>query len=255
MRASVLLPVLTLLGAGTLAAQDFRWHAPLASGKRLVVRGISGEIRATRGSGGEAEVTAVKKAGRRGDPDQVEIRVAEDADGVTICAVYPSRRGQRECRTGESRSENFKETDVEVNFEVKVPAGVRFEGTTVNGDVRATDLPSDADVSTVNGDIDVIAGGTVQGRTVNGSIAAELGSTAWSGTIRFTTVNGGIRVSFPAGLSAVVDARTVNGAIDSDFPVTMQGRVRRQQFHGVIGEGGRGLELTTVNGEIELRKK
>lgn len=243
------------LFAGTLEAQDFRWHAALASGKTLEIRGVSGRVRASRATGSEAEVTAVKKAGRRGDPDDVEIKVMEDGDGVTICAVYPTRRsGRGECRSGGSRDENYRDTDVEVDFEVKVPAGVDFVGVTVNGDVYARDLPADAEVSTVNGDVEVTAAGVARGTTVNGSVTATIGKAAWTGTLHFSTVNGGITLTLPADIDAEVDANTVNGSIDSDFPITVQGKMRRGTFHGTIGKGGRRLELETVNGSIELRK-
>ena len=254
MRSLALLVLGSLVTAGALEAQDFRWHAALASGKTLEVRGISGRVRASRASGSEAEVTAVKKAGRRGDPEDVEIQVVEDNDGVTICALYPTRRGKSECRSGGGHNENFKDTDVEVDFEVRVPAGVDFVGTTVNGDVFASDLPADAEVSSVNGDVEVSAAGLARGSTVNGSITAVVGKAAWTGSLRFATVNGGIRVTLPPDIDAEVDANTVNGSIDSDFPITMQGRMRPREFHGVIGKGGRRLELTTVNGSIELRK-
>lgn len=255
MRSSVLLSALTLLGAGTLAAQDFRWHAPLGSGKTLEVRGISGRVRASRATGSEAEVTAVKKAGRRGDPEDVEIKVLEDNQGVLICALYPTRRdGRSDCRRGGGGNQNIRDNDVEVNFEVKVPAGVDFVGSTVNGDVYAENLPADAEVSTVNGDVEVTAAGLARASTVNGSVTATVGKGDWSGALEFSTVNGGIRLTLPADINVDVDASTVNGSIDSDFPITMQGRMRRQEFHGQIGKGGRRLRLTTVNGGIELRK-
>lgn len=254
MRSLLLALSATAIAAGTLAAQDFRWHGAIASGKTLEVRGISGRVRAMRASGSEAEVTATKRAGRRGNPDDVEIKTVEDNEGVLVCAVYPSRRGTSDCRRSGGNND-MRDTDVEVNFEVKVPAGVNFVGQTVNGDVEATELPADAEVSTVNGDVEVTAAGTARAETVNGSVTATVGKSAWNGTLEFSTVNGGIRVTLPADIDADVDASTVNGSIDSDFPITMQGRMRRQEFHGRIGKGGRGLKLSTVNGGIELRKK
>jgi hypothetical protein len=254
MRVLALTAVAVVVTAGTLAAQDFKWHSAMANGKTLEIRGVSGRVRASRATGSEAEVTAVKKAGRRGDPDDVEIKVVEDGDGVTICAVYPTRRGRSDCQSGGSHDENFRDTDVEVDFEVKVPSGVDFVGVTVNGDVYARDLPADAEVSTVNGDVEVTAAGIARGTTVNGSVTATVGKAAWTGTLHFSTVNGGITLTLPADIDVEVDANTVNGSIDSDFPITVQGKMRRSEFHGVIGKGGRRLELTTVNGSIELRK-
>jgi hypothetical protein len=255
MRSTALLAALILIGAGSLAAQDFRWHAALASGKTLEVRGVSGRVRASRATGSEAEVTAVKKAGRRGDPDDVEIKVVEDNEGVLICALYPTRRdGLSDCRRGGGGNQNLKDSDVEVNFEIKVPNGVDFVGSSVNGDVYAENLPADADVSTVNGDVEVTAAGLARATTVNGSVTATVGKGDWTGSLEFSTVNGGIRLTLPSDINVDIDASTVNGSIDSDFPITMQGRMRRQDLHGQIGKGGRRLRLTTVNGGIELRK-
>ncbi len=255
MRAQVIAALALVVLAGSVEAQDFKWHAAMASGKTLEIRGVSGRVRATRATGSEAEVTAVKKAGRKGDPDDVEIKVVEDGDGVTICAVYPTRRSRSgDCRAGGGSDENYRDTDVEVNFEVRVPSGVDFIGVTVNGDVYASDLPADAEVTTVNGDVEASAAGVVKGSTVNGSVDVKLGK-VWTGTLHFSTVNGGITVTLPADLDADIDATTVNGSVDSDFPITVQGKMRRGgTFHGTIGKGGRRLELNTVNGSIELRK-
>ncbi len=251
------LPLLLLgvvLGATPLAAQDFKWHAAIARGKTLEIRGISGTIHASRASGSEAEVTA-RKSARKSDPAEVEIKVLEDADGVTICAVYPGRRGRmNRCERGGGNQSTQDNNDVQVDFDVKVPAGVAFVGATVNGDIEAIDLPADAEVSSVNGDVEVAADGSAEASTVNGSIRARVGRAGWTGRLAFSTVNGGITVTLPDGLDADVRATTVNGSVDSDFPITIQGRMRQRSLQGRIGKGGPELSLTTVNGSIELRK-
>jgi DUF4097 and DUF4098 domain-containing protein YvlB len=55
-------------------------------------------------------------------------------------------------------------------------------------------------------------------------------------------------------LNICVNASTVNGDIDTDYPVTVQGRFGRRSINGTIGTGGRSLLLTTVNGNIAIRK-
>jgi Toastrack DUF4097 len=256
MRTSILLTAGLVVLTAPLAAQDFRWHGTLARGKTLEVRGINGSVTAVAASGGEAEVTATKHAHRHGDPDDVEIKVVEHAEGVTICAIYPSRHSDRpnECRPGGGRSDNDN-NDTEVDFQVKVPAGVNFVGATVNGDAEARSLDGDARLGTVNGDVNVTASGTAEGSTVNGSVTADVGKGNWSGALEFATVNGGITVTLPADLSADLAASTVNGSIESDFPLTVQGRIKRQSIHARIGSGGRDLELKTVNGSIRLIKR
>ena len=256
MRSSALVFLaLSLTPLWPLAAQDFRWHAPLASGKTLEVRGINGTIHAIRASGDEAEVTASKHA-RRGDPSVVEIKVVEHASGVTICALYPSRRAARQqsCEAGSNFQGEMKENDTEVEFEVRVPAGVRFVGANVNGDIEGEELPGDAILTTVNGGIEVTGAGTARATTVNGSIKARMGRADWTGTLRLTTVNGGIRVALPAQAAFTLEASTVNGSVESDFPITVQGKMRPNSLRGTVGDGGRGLDLTTVNGSIEIVK-
>ena len=46
----------------------------------------------------------------------------------------------------------------------------------------------------------------------------------------------------------------MNGGIETDFPLTVTGRVSRRSLNGTIGSGGRQLELSTVNGSIELKR-
>src|SRR5574341_1388341 len=169
---------LALLVAAPLAAQDdFRWSGRLTGGKELEVKGVNGTIDAMRASGDQIEVTATKRA-QRDDPDEVAIEVVEHADGVTICAVYPTpRRARREnqCAPGRGGHMNTEDNDVKVDFVVRVPAGVRFTGHTVNGDVEADGLGGDVDVATVNGDVTVTTTGSAEAHTVNGSINATMG--------------------------------------------------------------------------------
>jgi hypothetical protein len=237
-------------GAGS---EEFRWAGTVAAGAAVEVKGVNGGIVATGASGGEVEVTAVKK-GRRSDPSQVKIEVVEHAGGVTLCAVYPSEGAPNECVPGRGGRMKVRDNDVSVEFRVKVPAGVRFVGRTVNGGIRASGVTADAEAETVNGGVDIEAAGTVRAETVNGGIKASLGRADWSGTLKLKTVNGGIRMSLPESVGADVRASTVNGDIQTDFPLTVSGRVSRRRIEGTIGGGGRVLEMETVNGGIELRK-
>jgi len=253
---SLALLAAALLGVAPAAAQDFRWTGSLAPGKRLEVKGVSGDIRATLATGSQIEVTA-RKTGRRSDPDEVRIEVVPFEDGVTICAVYPTgRHARREngCESGRHWSSSTEDNDVTVNFTVSVPAGIVFAGQTVNGDMEAEGLRGDVEASSVNGSVRVSTTGLAEASTVNGSVSATLGRADWVGEAEFTTVNGGITLTLPAGANTEVSAETVNGDLDTDFPLTVTGRFGPRRFRGTIGNGGRTLHLTTVNGSIRIRK-
>jgi DUF4097 and DUF4098 domain-containing protein YvlB len=241
--------------SGAAAAEDFRWQGTVAAGAAVEIKGVNGGIEATgTGAAGAVEVVAVKKA-RRSDPTEVEIQVVEHSGGVTICAVYPSQGRPNECTPGPGGRMQVKDNDVNVEFTVKVPTGVRFVGRTVNGGIDATALPADAEAYTVNGGVTVKAGGAVRAETVNGGVDASFGRADWSGEIQLKTVNGGIDVALPGGASAELRAQTVNGDIHTDFPITVQGRLSKRRLQGTIGSGGRQLSLETVNGGIEVRRR
>jgi DUF4097 and DUF4098 domain-containing protein YvlB len=235
-------------------ADDFRWQGRLAAGKTVEIKGVNGDIDAVAASGNEVEVVAVKKA-RRDDPDSVEIKLVEHEGGVTICALYPSWRGRNECAPGSGGHMDSHNNDVDVHFSVRVPAGVRFSGHSVNGSIDARGLDADVEVSTVNGSIEATSRGVVRGETVNGSIRASLGDADWTGPLAFSTVNGSITIDLPADASADVRAAVVNGDIETDFPLTVKGKWGPRSMKGTIGAGGRQLQLDTVNGGIKLRKR
>ena len=232
---------------------DYQWSWTLAKGKTIEIEGVNGWIHAVGTSGGKVEVTARKHA-RHSDPDKVTVEVLEHADGITLCARYPDSWGSHnECAPHGRSHMSTRNNDTQVDFEVKVPAGVRFEGRTVNGSVEARDLDADAEAHTVNGEVTLETRGTGEASTVNGSLRARLGRSGDQGDLKFSTVNGSITLEVPEGFSADVTAKNVNGGIETDFPITVQGSFGRHRLSGTIGKGGPNLELSTVNGSIHLK--
>jgi hypothetical protein len=236
-------------------AEEFRWQGRVAAGRTVEIKGINGDVRAEPSSGSEVEVVANKHA-RRSNPSEVQIKVIEHEGGVTICAVYPSPDAGRknDCTVGEKWSSHTRDNDVRVDFTVRVPAGLRFAGRTVNGDVETGAMNGDVEANTVNGGIRVSATGYAEANTVNGSIEATMGSADWPRALSFKTVNGGITLNLPAATSTTINAETLNGDISTDFAVTVEGRFSRRRLNGTIGGGAHQLLLQTVNGSINLRR-
>src|SRR5262245_26069088 len=135
-------------------APDYTWHGHVPQGSTFEIKGINGSVTAEPGAGSEVEVVATRK-GRRSNPEDVRIEVVEHGGGTTVCAVYPSPRENQpnECRPGRDGRMNTQNNDVVVTFKVRVPAGVRFAGRTVNGDVEVASLNGPVAVATVNGSI------------------------------------------------------------------------------------------------------
>ena len=239
--------------AGKSADDTFEWSGKIAAGKRIEIKGINGDIMVDPTSGTEVKVVA-KKSAHKSDPEKVTIEVIEHAGGVTLCAKYPTPKGEKpnECKPGRDGRMSTHDNDVQVDFTVQVPAGVGFSGRTVNGDIMASGLKGDAEAYTVNGSIKLATLGTARATTVNGSIQAEMGVPAGY-ELEFESVNGGITVTMPAASGADVHASTVNGSITTDFPLTVQGKFTPRTLRGTIGKGGPELKMSTVNGSIRLR--
>ncbi len=233
------IPVLLALTACAAMAQqrDFEWHGPIARGSFIEIRGINGNVRAMPSTSGEVEVEADVESG-------VQVQLMRHQNGVTVCSVFP---GEKICRPLGDTGPGAR-----VNFVVRVPEGVDFLGSTVNGGVEADSLRSDVQAYTVNGQVRVTTTGTVQAKTVNGSITASLLKPFWSKPPELTTVNGGITLVLPSTANAALEAATKNGKIVTDF--NARGKVTDQEVIGRIGGGGSRLVLNTVNGTIALKR-
>jgi DUF4097 and DUF4098 domain-containing protein YvlB len=244
-----------LIATPAMGQNAWNWNKVVPAGRTLEIKGVNGEITATGASGSEVQVTA-RKTSKKSDLASVQLRVVEHAEGVTICAVYPSPAGKpaNECGVGKDGRMNTSNNDVQVDFEVRVPRGVKLVARTVNGAVRATGLTADAETYTVNGGVRVETTGLARAATVNGSIDAKMGRSNWSGELTFSTVNGNVEVTMPGSVDAEVEASMVNGSFESDWPLTVKGKWGPKRVNGTIGRGGRQLELSTVNGNIELRQ-
>jgi hypothetical protein len=232
------------------SGQDFRWTGRLPAGQSLAVQGVNGSITAESAAGDEIEVVA-RKSAKRDNPDDVRIEVVQKDGGLVICAVYPSRPGDQPNECGVRM--NAHNNDVKVDFTVKVPAGLNFKASNVNGDVKATNLRANVKASTVNGDVDVSTSGEAQASAVNGDIHASLGQSDSDAPLKFSTVNGDVYVSWGPGINATFNASTVNGKISSDFGFdSYEGKYGPKSATGRIGQGGRKVKLSTVNGDIKL---
>ena len=200
-----------LAASAQTSQEDFRWSGRLSAGERVEIKGINGGIRAEPSDGGEVEVTAVRRDGRHLRAEDVRIERVMHDGGVTVCAIYPpSSDIQNRCEPGSSWIVNTDGQDARVEFVVRVPRGIHFLGSTVNGDVDARAMPADASVSTVNGSVAVSAAGTVSASTVNGAVDAVTDRADLGRSMSFSTVNGNITLRVPARFRANVRASLLN---------------------------------------------
>ncbi len=232
-------------------AEEFDWSGVVASGDRIEIKNISGNVRASLTSGNEVLVHATK-TGRDSDPASVTIEVVRHAEGVTICAVYPDVPGQapNECLPGLQGNMSTRDNDVNVAFTLSVPAGVHFVARVLSGDVTAEGLESDVSANVTGGDVVVTTTGVAEALTVNGSLNVTIGRADPGRDLAFRTANGNVTVRVPVNTNAEVLATTTNGAIASQFH--LEGT--RYRKTGTLGGGGPRLTLSTIDGNVNLRE-
>ena len=262
MRRSVLaLCILSVVAAGPLAAQRqieenaFTWSGRIPSGHWLRVRNLSGEINVTSSNSDRVEVTATKQW-RRSDPESVRFEVHKfgpNDEDVVICAIWNDRT---DCDEHGYNSHNVRNNDVSVQFRVMVPRGVKVGVSSVNGAVSVEGATSEVEANTVNGEVEVTtSGGPVNASTVNGSVTARMGRFENDEDLNFSTVNGTVITEFSGDLDADIELSTVNGRFQTDYPVTINGRLDPRHLRARLGRGGRRIRLSTVNGNVELRRR
>jgi hypothetical protein len=241
-----------LLTGTRTTGSTWTYRVPLAAGSSLWIRDVNGSVTVEPGHGDSLAVSAVKTF-RHSDPATVRLAAVPGADGVAICALWDAAG---HCGPGDEYREHYApQSDVAVQFTVRVPRGVRIDATTVNGAVRIVGASAATSARTVSGDVSVeTSRGPVKALVVNGGIHATLSGVADSGAVKLITVNGGVTLELPARADATISANTMNGAIESDFPLDVNDKFVGHHASGAIGRGGRRIELSAVNGSVRLKK-
>jgi beta-lactamase regulating signal transducer with metallopeptidase domain len=229
------------------SGEHFQWSGSVAQGKTIEIRGVGGSIRAISSEDGSIHVDA-----RRSDPASVRIDVVEHDQGVTICAAG-ERWQSADCRFG-VRPPNVRAGDVRVDFVVGVPAGVHFAGSMIDGDIAVERVRSEISAATINGGVNIqTMGFAAQATTIEGNVVLEL----------------------PGGGDAELHANTIKGTIESEFPLRFSNSgpfllpappslpgggaggpgFPPQIVRATIGQGGPELRVTTISGNIRLRRR
>jgi hypothetical protein len=238
---------------------DFRWSEHIDAGRTVRVGNINGLVTIRAGGGDRVEVTAVKRW-RRGDPASVKVYAARENGGdVRICPLYDDRQDCDDHGRSDRRHrdrDNSNDNDVSIDFTILVPRGVNVSAGSVNGNVLVSGATENVEAATVNGDVSVESGrGRLSATTVSGTINAVVVTPPRD--IEFTTVNGSVIAELASAIGADVEMTTVNGNLQSDYDIVVRnGRFNPFNLNAHVGPaGGPRMRLTTVNGNVVLKKR
>lgn len=280
-----MLTLATLALALVAQGPDYSWSGSMAAGKQLTVKNISGNVTVEASSGRTVEISATKRPGKRGDPDEVTIRRIDTSEGIEVCVIYPGMTDADDCDMRGNRRDdgdrNNNRNDTSVDFTIRLPASVNLEASTVSGDVSATGMRGEVDASSVSGDVDLrnitaetvdaqtvsgnvnlsgITSGKVSAQTVSGNVTYS-GQIAADGEYELETLSGDVIMSVPANAGAEVRASTFSGSFSTTLPFSRDGeessrrsRRTRRNVRGTLGGGGAQIDLTSFSGDVVIKE-
>jgi DUF4097 and DUF4098 domain-containing protein YvlB len=249
---------------------------------------ISGDIRVTGWSRGEARIRAFSERGeirsqlsrsrieldvrsRRGHMGDTRYELSVPA-GARVVAHTTSGDITVRAVAGEVEAHSTS-GEIEV-----ADLGGRATVESVSGSVHATGVRGDLSIEAVSGTVDVrdVAGGVeaesvsgtvrlrgirsraVRAETVSGEIEFQ-GTLDPAGRYDFDAHSGDVRLVVPADAGAQVSVETFSGTIDSDFPMTLQPADRRRErdekrMDFTLGRGGARVRIETFSGRVVLER-
>jgi hypothetical protein len=275
---------LALLSLQAGGSDPFVWKEAVPQGTTVEVRGIIGSIRAVAGSGDEVEVIGTRQRGRRGEPGAVEVRVIREEARIIICTIYPrddrwnnrdEDSGRDSCERAQHAAPLVREgNDTRIDYEVRVPGGVHFVGLTVTegvvlrglrgnaegysvaGDVSITDVHGTVvDAASISGDItfDRVDATQVYAGTLSGDVRFN-GAVQRSGDYSFLSYTGELRVTLPSSSGVTLSVISPRDGLHSSVALTPSSGTSRSRFTGRQGNGSARMSLTTLNGEVMIRR-
>ncbi|MBN1781803.1 DUF4097 family beta strand repeat protein [bacterium] len=223
-------------------------HTLSASGiQRFSLSAVSGRIDIS----GTEDGDSVKVWGER----MVRSKTQEDADqALSLLEVKikttDNEIGVETVQPGESNDRSY-----EVNYHVLIPQTMNVRIQSVNGETDVEFIRADVLMELVNGDIllDSITG-SCQAALVNGRIRADV-QMPDKALCLFSVVNGNIELAVPDTTSARFEASVVNGTIHVNGLQVQDMRTTQTMASGMLGDGSGLIQLQTVNGDINLRKR
>jgi len=286
------LSVLLLLSvaAPAMAQSTVNERHPLASGGRVELDNLAGEIRVRGTTGNEVTLTGTLGEGQR-------LEVESSANRVQLRVVYPQRSGHSEGARLELRVPRgalLQAQSVSGQVDIAEVDLSRLQAQTVSGSLVAAGRAQESQLSTVSGSLQArlvtqrLRANTVSGRlsigegaggdlglesvsgglslkagtlsrlraqTVSGSQDIAVGALAPGGSIGLETVSGSVSLQLPRDVSAQLRVETFSGDIQSDA-----GQVQRPEYgpgrslDARLGGGNGDVTVDSHSGSVRVRR-
>lgn len=227
--------------------EEFHHTYALGAGGRVELDNINGAVHITAWDKDEVKVDAVKYANTKERMDEAEIEVESGSSYVSISTKYRDHN--------HTWNRDGWNNPASVEYTLTVPRAVRLdEIKLINGPLDIHGVTGEVRASCINGRMTVQG---LQGRVKLGSVNSRMEvqfDKLSNSPVELSSVNGGIELTLPSDAKAEVEASTVSGSIEDDFGLHVNNhRYVGHDLRGELGSGGPRIELSNVNGRIEIR--
>ena len=223
--------------------EEFHQSYALAPDGRVELENINGAVHISTWDQNQVKVDAVKYANSKDRLADAHIEIDASNDHVSIRTEYPDH---------DHWGGNNNPASVE--YTLTVPRAARLDEIKLtNGALDVTGAAGEVHASCINGQLvahDLSGGAELS--TVNGHLEVTFSQLPGS-SIELSSVNGAVEMTIPSDSKAQIEASTVSGRIENDFGL----HVDRHQYvgnglRGELGSGGPHIKLSSVNGRIEI---
>ncbi len=144
-----------------------------------------------------------------------------------------------------------KNSNAEVNYDIKVPRNMKVYTETVNGTTTITRITGDVKAETVNGKVNVLnCQGKVDVDGVNGTVLCNVDSV--TAGININIVNGDVKIGGLKNIDADVNASTIHGRVKFKNLTFNEVNSEKKSLSGTLGKGGSMVKVESTNGSISL---
>jgi DUF4097 and DUF4098 domain-containing protein YvlB len=241
---------------------------------------------------GEVKVVAWNKSevSVKGHIEGAELEVSTSSDRTRIRVAGRRHQGEAELEIRVPAGSRVEAKGVSTSLEIRdVSGALRLQS--VSGDIAVSGAPSDVDVHSVNGQVELnVKSAVVNARSISGAVRVAgargrasidsvsgdcsleggdftevemrgvsgnlrfVGGIAGQGSFEFKTHSGDIELHLPAATNADVELRTFNGSLESRLGASGP-RQSTSALDFRAGNGGAKVRGRTFNGDIRVEAK
>jgi hypothetical protein len=173
---------------------------------------------------------------RRIDSGLGGIEVDEQANLIDIRSSVPNRR---------------------VRVNIQVPAKTNLDLSGINGGtIEVEGVDGDITIENTNGGVRANnVSGSIRAESLNGGVFVTMRNVTPGKSMSLSTMNGPVDLTLPPTVKASAKMQTRHGGIWTDFDIQqLASSGVDNDYHGTINGGGPDLTLSTMNGNIFIRK-